>query len=261
MKRRSMSVLLLALTVVLLLIVSSRVSPGEAYGGGNAAPGAEDAETTRNPAITETTAEAPKPDVKLRELFPDVSLSDWNLKLINNTYVATASFVPSVTEVRDGESFDSRAAAALEKMLSAAEDAGYTVCVRNGYRSYQNQAYLFFGRAWIIHESENIEYETAEQMARSIVAYPGTSDHQTGLGVDIMDSRDTEMTAEEVEDLPLLAWLREHCAEYGFVLRFPKEKQELTGWYKPWHFRYVGEEIAAYLMENDLCLEEFYQKF
>ena len=101
----------------------------------------------------------------------------------------------------------------------------------------------------------------AETEARKVVAYPGTSEHQLGLCADIMDNKDTTMKAEEVENLPLLKWLKEHCAEYGFILRYPKDKQALTGWYEPWHFRYVGEEAAKYMTENDLCLEEFIALF
>ena len=101
----------------------------------------------------------------------------------------------------------------------------------------------------------------AETEARKVVAYPGTSEHQLGLCVDIMDSKDTTMKAEEVENLPVLKWLQQHCTEYGFILRYPKDKQEITGWYEPWHFRYVGEEAAKYITENNLCLEEFIALF
>ena len=94
-------------------------------------------------------------------------------------------------------------------------------------------------------------------LARSLVAYPGTSEHQLGLCADIMDSKDTAMTAEEVAELPVLVWLQQHCVDYGFIYRYPKEKQDITGWYEPWHFRYVGEEAARYKTDHLLCLEEF----
>ncbi len=76
-----------------------------------------------------------------------------------------------------------------------------------------------------------------------------------------MASASTAMVAEDVEELPVLLWLQEHCAEYGFIYRYPKEKQEITGWYEPWHFRYVGKDAATYIMENDLCLEEFIELY
>lgn len=263
MRSKSQKLLLLVLTLTLLLIVSARVSPGSAR---QSETETESWEVTpiriTAPPAEETPEPTPTEAPRIREQLPDVSLTDWNLKLINNTYVVGRDFVPNVTEVRDGQQFDVRAADALEEMLSGAEAAGYTVSICAAYRPYQTQATLFFGRASIIAESQHMPYgEAVEQLARSIVAYPGTSDHQTALGADIMDSASTDRVAEDVEDLPVLKWLQAHCAEYGFILRYPKNKQEITGWYEPWHFRYVGKEAAAYIMEHDLCLEEFYEQF
>ncbi|MCD7852535.1 MAG: M15 family metallopeptidase [Oscillospiraceae bacterium] len=166
-----------------------------------------------------------------------------------------------MTEVRDGQYFDSRAAEELLEMISGAEEAGYTVTIRTGYRPYATQAYIFFGKASQIAWDGTVEYADAEELARKTVAYPGTSEHQLGLAVDLMDSASTAMVAEDVEELPVLLWLQEHCAEYGFIYRYPKEKQEITGWYEPWHFRYVGKAAATYIMENDLCLEEFIELY
>ena len=98
-------------------------------------------------------------------------------------------------------------------------------------------------------------------MARKIVAYPGTSEHQLGLAVDIVDSSSTVLDADMLEDMPLLQWLSQHCHEYGFILRYPKDKEDVTGWYEPWHFRYVGIDAAKYIMEKGICLEEFIQLY
>jgi D-alanyl-D-alanine carboxypeptidase len=88
------------------------------------------------------------------------------------------------------------------------------------------------------------------------VAYPGTSEHQTGLCCDITDKYYSAMDVSQM-DQNLLTWLREHCAEYGFILRYPGNKESITGWNEPWHYRYVGVEAAKYMTENNLCLEEF----
>jgi len=185
---------------------------------------------------------------------------DWKLKLVNETYVLSSSFAPNVTDIGNGQYFDSRAVDALLAMIAGAEEAGYTVCVRNAYRPYSNQAYLFFGRASQIQWGTDMDMLEAEALAREVVAYPGTSEHQLGLVADLMDSEDTVMDADAVKNLPVLQWLTEHCAEYGFILRYPEDKQDITGWFEPWHFRYVGEECAAYIMENGLCLEEFLEQ-
>ena len=100
----------------------------------------------------------------------------------------------------------------------------------------------------------------AEELAAAEVARPGTSEHQLGLAVDIISNVHPELDeswaqTEEAE------WLKENCADYGFILRYPPDKSGITGivW-EPWHFRYVGEEAAQYIMENDLCLEEYLEE-
>ena len=272
MTLKSMRILLFALSVTLLMVVSARVSPGSSYTG-NLSPLEEEIWPTYEPMPEPSPEQTPEPTseptseptVNIHEFLPDAAATDWNLKLVNNINILANTFAPAeVSPIRDGlygQYIDSRAVDALEAMLDGAEDAGYTVYVRAGYRPYQYQATLFFGRATVISENEGIEYAVAEERARSIVAYPGTSEHQLGLCADIMDSKDTPMAADEVENLPVLRWLQEHCAEYGFIYRYPKEKKEITGWYEPWHFRYVGEECAKYIMENGLCLEEFIDLF
>ena len=103
--------------------------------------------------------------------------------------------------------------------------------------------------------------EKAEQVAATRVAPPGTSEHNTGLAVDILsgDYYYHHSTMEESFEYDAEAiWMAEHCAEYGFILRYPKGKQDVTGIiFEPWHFRYVGVEIATYIMENNLTLEEY----
>jgi len=262
MARKSKGIALLLLVVLLLVLISSRTSPKQALR-------TDTPEVTDDPLPSETPVpetpppaeDTPEPTPSVRDILPGATRNDWNLRLVNNTYVLPNTFAPDVVAVRDDQYFDSRAADKLEEMLSAAEAAGYTVCIRAAYRPFSTQAYLFNGRASQIQWGTTMTLLEAEQEARKVVAYPGTSEHQLGLCADIMDSKDTAMKAEEVENLPLLVWLKQHCAEYGFVLRYPKDKQEITGWYEPWHFRYVGEEAAKYMMDNNVCLEELIAMF
>ena len=117
------------------------------------------------------------------------------------------------------------------------------------YRDYDTQKYLY--------ERKVAQYGGNTAVAASIVAPPGTSEHQTGLCADITD-RYYEMKDRSLENTALFKWMNAHCAEYGFILRYPDGKQDVTGIiYEPWHFRYVGKEAAAFIMENDLTLEEF----
>ena len=263
MVRNKKSILLLVLMIVLLVLISSRISPKQAAPRPGAPAVTDDPiPSATPPAETEAPPEAtPEPTPNIRDVLPGVNRNDWNMKLVNDTYILASTFAPNVVAVRDNQYFDERAADALEAMLKAAEKAGYTVCIRNAYRPFATQAYLFNGKASQIQWGTDMSLLEAETKARKIVAYPGTSEHQLGLCADIMDNADTTMKADEVENLPLLVWLKQHCAEYGFILRYPKDKQEITGWYEPWHFRYVGEEAATYIMEKGICLEELIAMF
>ena len=262
MARKSKGIALLLLVILLLVLISSRLSPKQAMRPDS--PRETDDPIPAETPVPETPPPAedtPEPTPSVRDILPGATRNDWNLRLVNNTYVLPNTFAPDVVAVRDDQYFDSRAADKLEEMLSAAEAAGYTVCIRAAYRPFSTQAYLFNGRASQIQWGTTMTLLEAEQEARKVVAYPGTSEHQLGLCADITDSKDTTMKAEEVENHPLLLWLRAHCAEYGFVLRDPKDKQEITGWYEPWHFRYVGEDAARYMTENNICLEELIAMF
>lgn len=262
MVKNSKSIVLLVLMVVLLVLISSRMSPQQVRRPNAPTVTDDPIPEATPPAETEAPpVETPEPTPNIREILPNLSRNDWNLKLVNNTYILANTFAPDVVAVRDDQFFDARAADKLEELLSAAEAAGYTVCIRAAYRPFSTQAYLFNGRASQIQWGTTMTLLEAEAEARKVVAYPGTSEHQLGLCADIMDNKDTTMKAEEVENLPLLKWLREHCAQYGFVLRYPKDKQEITGWYEPWHFRYVGEDAAKYMMDKGICLEELIAMF
>ena len=262
MARKSKGIALLLLVVLLLVLISSRTSPRQALRPKTPVETDDPLPSVTDvPAVTAPPEATPTPPPQIQELLPGLNRNDWNLRLVNNTYILPNTFAPDVTAVRDDQYFDSRAADALEEMLKGAEAEGYSVCIRTGYRPFSTQAYLFNGRASQIQWGTTMTLLEAEQEARKVVAYPGTSEHQLGLAADIMDSKDSTMKAESAEGLPVLKWLREHCAEYGFILRYPKDKQDITGWYEPWHFRYVGKDAARYIMDRGICLEEFIALF
>lgn len=266
MKRNKIQTVLLCLCVVLLYCLSARIGQHYAFINAEAIDTVDSIEVDEpdddwvmpTPEPTPTPTPTPYVDPDL----PDISINEWNYKLIDNIHVLDRAFTPpEVVEIDNSQYIDTRIAEPLENMLAGAREAGFDVCVRMGYRTYISQATIFNGRASIIYESGTGTLEEAEMIARKYVAYPGTSEHQYGLSADIMDSTTTTMSADDVEDLPVLLWLKEHCAEYGFILRYPKDKQDITGWYEPWHFRYVGTEAAEYIMDKGICLEEFIEKY
>ncbi len=110
--------------------------------------------------------------------------------------------------------------------------------------------------------SKGLNYHQAEIEASKVVTYPGTSEHNLGLAVDIV-SLDYQILDEKQADTLEIKWLVEHCSEYGFIFRYPEDKVHITGIiFEPWHFRYVGGVSAAKeIMENNLCLEEYLNKY
>ena len=106
-----------------------------------------------------------------------------------------------------------------------------------------------------------MSYMEAYKISSQAVTVPGASEHQIGLAIDIVS--DTYVTLDEgFADTDAGKWLEKHCAEYGFVLRYPKGKEHITSIeFEPWHFRYVGKDAAAIIMEEELCLEEFWDKY
>ena len=104
------------------------------------------------------------------------------------------------------------------------------------------------------------EYQIAVEQAKKITAVPGSSEHQLGLAVDLLDKQRSKLVYGDM-DPAFYAWLDEHCWEYGFIKRYPTKKLLLTGWDEPWHYRYVGKEAAKFIMEQGICLEEFYAHY
>lgn len=136
--------------------------------------------------------------------------------------------------------------AALAKMTAAAKKAGVKIVVRSGYRSYATQKQVY---------NNALRNYPSVTSAKRYNAPPGASEHQTGLGVDLWDGVTWSLP---MANTATGKWLHKHCHEYGFVLRYPKGKEKLTGYaYEPWHFRYVGTAVAAKLGKtNTLTLEE-----
>ncbi len=179
------------------------------------------------------------------------------LDLANKEHLLSSDYEPSdlvtlkVRKVESGIKLRKAAAAALEAMFEAAERDGCVLYVKSGYRSYQTQKTMYSNRVKSMGRDDGL------------VQSPGASDHQTGLGVDVLNYEWTKKDgmnyrfASERE----AQWMAEHCWEYGFIIRYMSDKEEITGIkYEPWHLRYVGPEAAAYIRERHYALEEFYQE-
>ncbi len=199
-------------------------------------------------------------DVSSYEKYINPADRDKYLILVNNSNKLSEDYVPQeLTNVKTNESrpvqqicFD--ASMALAAMLQAAEAAGYgDLAVNTGYRSYSYQSSLYNQKLSI--NMQKYDKSEAEKITSETVIFPGASDHQSGLAVDIHNlsaPMQTFATSREYK------WLIEHCADFGFILRYPQSKEAVTGVkYEPWHFRFVGRDHAQKIMTQGLTLEEY----
>ena len=200
---------------------------------------------------------APTPTPEPTPALPDVDINDWSLRLIRYEYPLGEDFVPeSLTDVGDNERMDGRVAPALTALIEAARADGHSVYVCSGYRDYDTQSWIYWNHI-DTYEAQGMTYEEADAATRLAVNYPGSSEHQSGLSVDLLESPQQDMEPY-IGGSGLMLWLEQHCADYGFVIRYPDGKTDITGVeYEPWHLRYVGGTAARYMMDNGLCLEEF----
>lgn len=148
----------------------------------------------------------------------------------------------------------------LNDMLKAGRKEGLQFEICSSYRSVKRQQELLDEDIRAL-QRRGYSYEDAYEEATRETMPPGYSEHATGMAFDIV-ALDYQMLDSKQERTDENKWLREHCAEYGFILRYPKDKEDITQIsYESWHFRYVGVEVAKYIMENEITLEEFLEEY
>lgn len=184
----------------------------------------------------------------------------WNLVLVNGTHPMKEGYLPKLTEIQSGYSVDTRIADAVRSMLADAEEAGLHVQICSAYRSVERQEQVF-GQSMKERVKSGMDYwEAYEETAKS-VAIPGTSEHALGLVLDLISNQYSELD-EKQEETAEAKWLAKNCYKYGFILRYPPEKTNITGIiYEPWHYRYVGTEHAKKITELGVTLEEYLQEY
>lgn len=176
----------------------------------------------------------------------------WYLQIASVAHPLPEGFVqPSTTVIDDiGREIDSRIVGAYWDLVNAAKADGLNIYPISGFRPHSTQVSLFNAR---VEQARNDGYADPEAEAARHVAKPGTSEHELGLAVDFnsVDESYFRNTAEA-------KWLAAHCAEYGFVIRYPEDKESVTGIiYEPWHLRFVGVKHAKRMNELNMCLEEY----
>lgn len=181
---------------------------------------------------------------------------DWNLLLVNADHPLPDNFSVELGSIGGGHKLDVRAVKDYKEMIQAAKRERVTIYVTSSYRSMDKQMELHQNKIKD-YMMDGYSYQEAQEKAATVVAMPGTSEHQLGLAVDLVSSEYRSLD-EKQENTRGFRWLKEHCSEYGFILRYPNGSTDITGIiYEPWHFRYVGREAAREITEQGVTLEEY----
>ena len=215
--------------------------------------------TAQQPADDSADAAAEQPQMPMmatsQDAYPLEAATDDILVLVNKTHPVTRDYVaPDLVTVEhcdpnvgnaDTKKMRKTAADAIEELITGAKADGYDIVMRTGYRSYDYQDYLF----------DSYASKYGEEEANTYSARPGQSEHQTGwccdVGVIGVGLTDFDYRPEAV-------WVADNCWKYGFILRYPADKTDITGYiYESWHIRYVGKDVAKYIYDNGLVLEEY----
>lgn len=184
------------------------------------------------------------------------------MTLVNSSHKLDQSYVETIplTQLKNGQSIDSRCYPELQQMMDDCRAQGYSPIICSSYRTHEKQQELFNQQVQV-YMNDGMDRQKAEAKTAKSVAVPGTSEHELGLAVDITDIAEQKIVSG-MEEQPVQQWLMKNCWKYGFILRYPEDKADITGIvYEPWHYRYVGKEAAKYIYDKQITLEEYCQKF
>ncbi len=199
--------------------------------------------------VLSVTLEPEKPEI-------DSKVTDWDLILVNKDNKIPEDYQFELQTIEKGNQVDSRIVQAITQMLADARSAGLNPYICSSYRTPETQVDLYNKK---VKQYKALGYpqQQAEIEASYWVTYPRTSEHEIGLALDIV-SNNYRTLNEEQEKTEVQKWLMENCNKYGFILRYPTDKKDITKInYEPWHYRYVGIENATFMKEKQFCLEEY----
>lgn len=186
------------------------------------------------------------------EIKEKKEITDWRLILVNIDNALPEDYNIELADIDQYRQFDARAIEELKKMVEAERKSGASgMWVQSGYRSIELQTKVFNEQVQE-YINQGKTKEEAEKLTLKIINKPGTSEHNLGLAVDF------NYANYDFEETTAFKWLKENAEDYGFILRYPKDKVEITKVnYEPWHWRYVGVENAKEINKKEFCLEEY----
>ena len=217
----------------------------------------EPVDTPETPAAPDPNSPAGKALAKGLPAPPEIDINSWEFILANTENSIAEYAPPDLSYLGDtGCPVDSRIASALIDFAEDTMAQGLSVYLSSGYRSYSDQAANF------TRVCQNNGISDGKDANGFYITFPaGYSEHQTGLCCDVTDIY-YSVKNSSIENTATFQYMSQHCQDFGFILRYPKGKETITGvMYEPWHYRYVGVDVAKYIMENDLTFEEFVELY
>ena len=190
---------------------------------------------------------------KAGRIIIDTEGQDWKMLVVNSTREYPKDYSPSVSYVlNSGARLDKRVTPYYVKMYNAAKKDGVTLTPYSGYRSYAHQEWNYNNLTSEYMKQFGLNRADAAKRAAKVILPPGTSEHSLGLAMDICNTLNSFRNTKEY------AWLCKNADKYGFILRYPKKDQAVTGvMYEPWHWRFVGIKNAKAIKKSGLCLEDY----
>lgn len=249
------------LTVGLAALLVGSFLGGKVAGASEKKKAAKELEEVTSQIKVENQNKVDEIQGKLDEaLSTEVQELPWYLELVNKDHPMEEDYDLELTELEEGYSVDSRIADAAKEMLADAKAAGMKIVICSAYRSVTRQEQIF-NDSVKDRLNQGMNYWDAFEDTRLSVAEPGTSEHAMGLALDLVSNQYTELD-ERQETTKEAQWLTANCHKYGFILRYPPSKTDITGIiYEPWHYRYVGVEDATKIMELGITLEEYLEEY
>ena len=247
LNKRKIAIVILIIIIVITLIVKKSKNKTTV-------------ETTTN-QVEQTTSEQEENKVEeeqvneqAQEQQPEKEITDWRLTLANYENLLPENFTVKVENIDKTRQFDARAIGELNDMMNQMKKDGITnIWVQSAYRSVARQKELYDASVKK-YLQEGKTQEEAETLTNEYINKPGSSDHNLGLAVDF------NKVDNGFEKLDGFKWLQKNAENYGFILRYPKDKEDITKIsYESWHWRYVGVENAKKMNELNMCLEEYIQ--
>ena len=253
-----LSVAALFLVVIFLVVLctdplgNNGCGPSESMMTSGDAPETADSDVSQSNDASSDTAADTSDQTSGSTANNTTTSSDWRLLLVNSTHPLADDYSVDLTELRNGQSVDTRILSDLQEMFDATRSEDIYPIVSDAYRTREDQQTLMDD---VIqnYEDEGYSSEEASSKAEQVIAKPGTSEHETGLAIDIAGDDDYDQDTDSV-----LEWMNSNAYKYGFILRYPSGKESVTGAEaENDHYRYVGKEAAKVIHDQGICLEEY----